>query len=56
MFSLSSFPLNMFFWTTGTKSMHFYAPSRLKGYKDMSLSQMKHEAKYQIFIPRIWCL
>ena len=21
----------------------------------MSLSQMKHEAKYQIFIPRIWC-
>ena len=21
----------------------------------MLLSQMKHEAKYQIFIPRIWC-
>ena len=23
-------------------------------FKDMSLSQMKHDAKYQIFIQRIW--
>ena len=35
--------------------MHFYASSRQKGCNDMSLSQMKHEAKYRIFIPRIWC-